>query len=130
MAKNESKPAASPAQSGVAPIEPNYAQWREDYKGVVASLGGKEKAKPSSGVVGATAALRHVRAFLMQEVKDGDTSPEATFYRDTVKNAINARIKAIVAKGSVEDGWLSNASAAAKAAGFKTDGAEITQIEE
>ena len=69
----------------------------------------------------------YLRDQLLREIKDTDASAEAEFFRDTVTEYFNSGLKFYSTLNAekndwankVECGFLSNASAAAKSAGFK-----------
>lgn len=78
------------------------------------------KAQPSSGKVTAVAALRYIRKQLIDDLY-GDQSGASQEDKDNIA-AITDSFKElvnIVYKEGASDGFLSNASAAAKAAGYK-----------
>ena len=74
------------------------------------------KDKPTAGLPWALAAILYLRdGLLADHTKNGQI---VRMSPDTVKESFNELFRALVADG-VDDGFLSNASAAAKAAGYK-----------
>lgn len=96
----------------------NKAKWIAEVKKAVADL--KAENSPTSGKVCAVATLRYVRDSLVDDVVGNkpktEWSEEDQIVVETITTALNALIKVVSAK--TEDGFASNASAAAKAAGF------------
>src|SRR6266705_481601 len=95
----------------------NKEKWIAALKKAIVDT--KHESKPTSGKPAAIAALRYLRDALLENVKESDDSDEGTFFKATVKDAFNELIKSVNSEGP-DSGFLCNASAAAKAAGFKT----------
>ena len=88
-------------------------QWIAAYKKAVNDL---NTDKPTSGLPCAIASLRCIRDWLLAE--NAKPTPES------IKKSFSEMIQEFSTAKGVDDGFLSNASAAAKAAGFKgTEGA-------
>jgi len=86
--------------------------------------------KPTSGLPCAVATLRYVRDGILDDIaqlKDKKLQADITLY---VKDSINALVAALAKAGGVDDGFASNASAAAKAAGFKSEAEKIVALAE
>jgi len=89
--------------------------------------------KPTSGLPCAVAGLRYIRDGLLDDLIP---KPEAgkqpakhdVELRESIRESFSELIGAITTAKSVDDGFLSNASAAAKSAGFKTTAEEITKL--
>jgi hypothetical protein len=105
---------------------PNKEQWPAAIKAAVKDTG----AKPSSGVPCAVASVRYLRdnlvaAFAAAKPKTLDESLKL------IKAEFNELLGIFTdPKQGVEQGFLSNASAAAKAAGFATEAEAITRLTE
>jgi len=89
-------------------------QWIAAYKKAVSDL---NTDKPTSGLPCAIAGLRTIRGWLLEDV-----GPKPTV--ESIRKSFSELIEELSTAKGVDDGFLSNASAAAKAAGFKgTEGA-------
>lgn len=95
-------------------------KWIEYVKKAVEDT----KALPSSGKVCAIAAIRYMRDGLTDDI--GETSDDDKAFCTTIRDCMNELIKE-VNKSGASDGFASNASAAAKAAGFK--GQAVVEVE-
>lgn len=86
--------------------------WIAAFKKAVEDL---NTSKPTSGLPCAIASLRVIRDGVLADCKS------KKFDEQTIKASFGEMIKEFSNAGAVSDGFLSNASAAAKAAGFKPD---------
>lgn len=103
----------------------NKTKWIAQVKKAVADLG--KNAKPSAGLPTAIATIRFIRDGLCDDI--GEADDEAKAICTTVKDCCNELLKQLSSKG-VEDGFASNASAAAKAAGFKSTSESLVELSE
>lgn len=108
----------------------NKDAWIAAYKKAVDDL---KTDKPASGLPCAIATLRYVRDGILADHtkhEPGKPAKLVAMTPDSVKEAINELIKKLSADKSVDDGFASNASAAAKAAGFKGESAALAALVE
>lgn len=95
-------------------------KWVAAYKKVVEDL---KTTTPTAGKPCALATLRYIRDNLIDDLgEDHDAVPD-------IRESFKELIKAISSAGA-EDGFASNASAAAKAAGFKSTTAVEAELSE
>ena len=91
--------------------------WVATYKKVVEKVAASE---PTSGRACAVASVIYMRNALIDDIigEDLTTTWTAGEVKDAIADSFGELLKAVNAE--TKDGFLSNASAAAKAAGFKT----------
>ena len=97
--------------------------WIEAYKKAVADL---KTDKPTSGLPAAVAGLRYVRDGLLADHSKNGKHVAITV--ETLRESFSELLKAITTAGHVDEGFLSNASAAAKAAGFKSEAEKLSAL--
>jgi hypothetical protein len=91
-------------------------KWIETYKKVVEKVAASE---PTSGRACAVASVVYLRNALLDDVGDsGDPPATMDEFKQIVRECFDELLKEVNAE--TKDGFLSNASAAAKAAGYKT----------
>lgn len=97
----------------------NKDKWIADVKRTAndKKIGNKG---PTSGKVCAIATLRYIRDNLIDDIYGSTPSEEDAGAVEAIKESFLEMIQAI-AKDGVDYGFASNASAAAKAAGFKAE---------
>ncbi len=106
------------------------AKWLDAVKKAVKDL---NTSAATSGKVCAIATIRYIRDGMVDDIV-GD-KPIAQYTDEdnamiaTVKETINELIQQVSKEGA-ENGFASNASAAAKAAGFKTTAESVAEITE
>lgn len=108
--------------------------WIKMFQKTVTDLStDKVACPPSSGMPAAIAAIRYIRDGLVADVI-GTKKPEELTEGDNdtinaIKDGCNELIKAINKDGA-QDGFASNASAAAKSAGFKSGNSALKEVSE
>lgn len=80
------------------------------------------KCKPASGIATAVATCRYIRDEMLKEVKDEDKPIVLDFF-----NGEDGLIQQL-AKAKTLNGFASNASAAAKAAGLSTESENVSDL--
>ena len=102
--------------------------WIEYYQKSVSDLGGPDKCKPSSGLPCALAGIRYLRDLYIEDMSaNGKPIKECQPAVEHI-NASTQALWAKLKKDGVNEGFLSNASAAAKAAGFKSEAEKVLDI--
>jgi hypothetical protein len=94
--------------------------WIASYKKAVTDTA----QKPSSGMVCALATLRVIRDGICDDI--GQSDEQSKLFCEDVRASMNELIKQIT-KGETVHGFASNASAAAKAAGFAGEASALEQ---
>ena len=101
----------------------NETKWIAAYQKAVKDLGTN---KPTGGLPCAIASLRYIRDELLNDhTKAGKLIP---ITGETVRVAFSDLLKEITTAKGVDSGFLSNASAAAKAAGFATSEEKLASL--
>ncbi len=99
--------------------------WIACLKKAIADL--KMEDAPTSGKVCAIASLRYVRDAVIDDIYGAKPASEDEGAVDAIRESFRELIKAVNAEGA-DSGFASNASAAAKAAGFKSTSATVVEI--
>lgn len=82
--------------------------------------------KPTAGKVCAIASLRYLRDGLIADHTKADGT-KVEFTEESIRESFRELIKS-VSKDGADSGFLSNASAAAKAAGYKSESAAVSEL--
>lgn len=107
----------------------NKDKWVEVVKKTVADL---KSTTPTAGKPCAIATMRYVRDGILDDIFGGKPpeagTPDADTF-DAIKESFSEIIKGLAKDGATE-GFASNASAAAKAAGFKSTASTEVALED
>lgn len=103
--------------------------WVETFKKTVSDLNTNE---PTSGLPCALAGIRYIRDHLLGDhTKQQDGKAKVVQITEaTIRESFKELIKQLGEAGKVSEGFLSNASAAAKAAGFENTVSKLNKLVE